>query len=162
MRKRNIAIISCILTVVVLTCVMVGCSTQGIELYGNLALNATVEYSTVDNAQFLIDGDSNTIWKADSSEYIQYAVITFGQPVKFDKIILHENGYSILDFEIAISTNSMIDKWSTIYKGKTVNGYQVCTFEAVKATKIKLTITRSQGKFELRDMGVYYDNDGQN
>ena len=162
--KRVISRIT-ITLVLLLVVVMafVGCTTS-ISVYGNLASSASIAFQsgTQSDAISLIDGRGDTKWKGDASgDEPIIVVINFPMKVKFNKIVFDEDGERVSGYKIQIPSGNGVDNWRSIYEGTYFNKDGICTFETVSSNQIRLLIDDSDGKFAIREIGIYYEELGE-
>ncbi len=90
------------------------------------------------------DGDPSTYWSTDDSQLTSDFTIDLGEPTEVNRILLQEYiqlGQRVQEF----SVDAMVDnEWQRVMEGTTI-GYKVIRkFPVVKATKIKVTISKSK------------------
>jgi len=81
--------------------------------------------------------------------------------VTFDTIVIDESGDSVSGFEIYMpKEENVLDGWVQIYKGTVLgktNGEmaKISLPEPITANALKIVITKSDGRFSLREIGIY-------
>ena len=159
--RKMIAALSASLILIVAIVSLGGCDIPGVSMDGNLTAKVTSVKSTSGSAEYLVDGKRETKWSADASDGRQYAELVFSEDVTFDTIVIDESGYSVSGFEIYMpKEENVLDGWVQIYKGTVLgktNGEmaKISLPEPITANALKIVITKSDGRFSLREIGIY-------
>lgn len=159
--KKLITALSASLVLIVALVSLGGCDFDSVRTEGNLTAKVTSVKSTSGSAEYLVDGRRETRWSADASDNKQYAELIFSEDVTFDTIVIDESGDNVLGFEIYMPKDeSVLDSWVCVYKGTVLEAQNgdmtsINFSEPITANALKLVITKSKGKFSLREIGIY-------
>ncbi len=127
----------------------------------NLALNKKATASNIrgKSKNFgpvkAVDGYKNTYWATDENVKTASLTIDMGKPTLFNRFLVQEYirlGQRVKSFKV----ESLVDgSWKGIAKGTTIGYKRILRFPAVKATKVRLTITDSKCSPIISNIGIY-------
>lgn len=127
----------------------------------NLAQNASISASNhrLHHEKFepnnLIDSNKTNYWATDDSIQSAELTIKLPQKTRFDIIQLQEPiqfGQRIEEFDIQIEKDGT---WQTIFKGTTIGYKRIAKVEPTEASKIRLSILKSNNTIALSNIEVY-------
>ncbi|MBP6979119.1 MAG: alpha-L-fucosidase [Bacteroidales bacterium] len=104
---------------------------------------------------FLVDGNYNTCWSADTGQNSATIEFTLLEPQCFDILMLQENirsGQRIEQFHLEAMQDG---SWKKICEGTTVGYKRLLRFAPMTADRIRLVISASRLNPELTEVGIY-------
>jgi alpha-L-fucosidase len=118
-------------------------------------VKATSERGRGFEASRLVDSDPETYWATKDAQTEADLVIDLGKETEVNRVILQEYiklGQRVQEFKVAAYTNG---EWKEVLAGTTI-GYKVIRkFPLVKATKIKVTISKAKACPVLSNIELY-------
>jgi len=102
-----------------------------------------------------IDGNNDTYWATDDGVTNASLTIDFRQPTTFNRFLVQE--YIRLGQRVkAFTVEAMVDGgWKEVAKATTIGYKRILRFPAVKATKVRFTITDSKSCPVISNLGIY-------
>jgi len=101
------------------------------------------------------DGDPETYWATADSQTTGDLTIDLGNETEINRIVIQEFiklGQRIDEFKVSALTNGT---WQNLIEGTTIGHKIIRKFPAVKATKIKLTISKSKACPVISNLELY-------
>jgi alpha-L-fucosidase len=108
-------------------------------------------------AENVLDGKKETYWATDDDVTTPSIEIDLGGEVEFNVIRMEENialGQRIAEYKLEAMTGG---QWKQIAGGKTIGNRKLDRIPKQKASKIRLTITKSRACPTIRAIGVHLD-----
>ncbi|WP_156152526.1 family 78 glycoside hydrolase catalytic domain [Flammeovirga sp. OC4] len=96
------------------------------------------------------DEDFSTSWKADG-EVPQWLEVEWVKPQTFDHIVVHENGGQIKSYALQYWDGKT---WLTIAEGEQIGKEKKHSFEAIKTTKCRILIRKSDGNPSISELVI--------
>jgi len=127
----------------------------------NLAINAKIKASNVrgESENFdvpnVIDQNTETYWATDDAVTSAELLFTFKKPTTVNRILLQEYiplGQRIQEFTVAVFVNN---KWKNVAKETTIGYKRILRFEAVEASKVRVSIKKAKGAITLSKVALY-------
>lgn len=128
-------------------------------LANNLARNAEITASSergdISKAENILTDDINSFYASADDDILPEITLTFNKDQEFNTFILQEVielGHRVTEFEISALVGN---EWLTLHKGECVGNRQAAHFATVKATAVKIRITKALASPVLRFFGLY-------
>ncbi len=125
----------------------------------NLALQAEVFASNVRSSNFsaekVKDEDKETYWTTTDDEKKSNITFDFGKPIVFNRLLLQEYialGQRVASFLVEVEVNGV---WQELTKQTTIGYKRILRFDAINASKIRITITKAKGNALLSNIEIY-------
>lgn len=130
------------------------------EKMTNFALQSNAEQSTgngkMKNAGKATDGNVNTAYKSPSKT--GEILIDLGEEKTFNSIVIREKGWNVQAFSLSkfsgLDENGY-EQWETFYQQDRIEDIRYCAFEEIVASKIRLTVSRSNEPFAIREIQIF-------
>ena len=103
----------------------------------------------------ILDDDNSTYWATDDDVLKSTLWIDLESEVLFDRIMIQEPirfGQRISEFSVECNVNK---EWITIAQGTTIGYKRLLRVQPVKASSVKLTITKSNNIAAISSFGLY-------
>jgi alpha-L-fucosidase len=101
------------------------------------------------------DGNPDTYWATKDSQYAGEVTIDLGKETEVNRIVLQEYiklGQRVQEFRVSALCNN---EWKTLIDGTTIGHKVIRKFPVVKATKIKVEISRSKACPVISNVELY-------
>jgi alpha-L-fucosidase len=127
----------------------------------NLAKDAKAEASNSRGGspkygpQNAVDGDKNTYWSTDDDARSASVAIDLKEPALFNRFLVQEHirlGQRVKGFTVEAFVDG---NWKEMAKASTIGYKRILRFPAVKATKVRFTITDSKAAPVISNIGLY-------
>lgn len=112
----------------------------------NLALNGVCENKEI------IDGKVDTLFRSLKKENF-YITVDLGSEKTINSVILKEKGLNVKGFVISVSADGKT--FANVYENDKIEYHRLCTFDAVKARYVRLTVTEADSLPAIREMEIY-------
>lgn len=112
----------------------------------NLALNADCD------SKKLVDGKADTSLRSLKKEDF-FVTLDLGKNQTINTVIIKEKGLNVKEFSISVSLDG--EAFETVYKSDKIEYHRLCTFDAVDARYVRLTVTKSDSFPAIREIEVY-------
>ena len=137
----------------------------------NLAKDATIKASNVrgNDTDYspanVLDGEDNTYWTVEDGKKTAQLLIELKETKTFDVVSIEEAiqfGQRIGSFKVEYKNGS--EEWKTFDQGTTIGAKRLCRKSAVKADKLKITVTADDAAEHqtpmLSEVGIYQAAEG--
>ena len=105
-----------------------------------------------------IDGDDATFWTTEDGTSTGQLLLDLGNVRTFDVVSIEEaiqNGQRINSYKVEYQ-DPATGEWKQIQSGETIGAKRLCRFSAVKAQKLRITVSVPEGKVPMiSEVGVY-------
>ena len=101
------------------------------------------------------DGNPETYWATDDSQTTGVIIIRFGQETEVNRILIQEYiklGQRVQEYKVSALINR---RWVPVIDGTTIGHKVIRKFPVVKASEIKITISRSKACPLISNIGLY-------
>lgn len=150
---------SCLLLAAVLICAAAaGIYTHSLLQGGKMASTTTYMQSknlaldASSDAQKAIDGDSTTVFRS-GKRVNQPIIIDLKEPKTFNSVVLREAGLHVKAFALSVSDDNKA--YRQIFRSDKIEYHRLCTFDAVKARYLMLTILEADAYPTIREIEIY-------
>ena len=109
----------------------------------------------------VLDGLDNTYWTVDDGSNTGTLLLDLGQAKTFDVVSIEESiefGQRIKNFKVEYSLNN--GEWKTFEEGTTIGAKRLCRKAAVKADKVRITVTTTSAVPMISEVGLYKASEG--
>lgn len=157
-----------VLAMLLLALVLSGCSASNSAMYENdLSFDGLTEIEIASaanskgrNAGKAIDGSLKSAYNSRLKK--DYIELSFDGEREIDTLVIRENGWKINAFCIEIpELYGENIYWNTIYQQDTAEDLRVCSFDAVKTDKIRISVNDASSPFSISEISVYHSNQKQ-